>query len=434
MRSRWNISLFVLLAFSLFSIILLSRPVDASSVRPTLDAQYAISRARGEHEQAFHVWTKEGQTSLENNNQDFSAVLFVYGGLKIMHQGHYIALRLASVASGNKTILPEEPTHVEQAANRIVYEQGFLKQWFVNGPMGLQQGFTLEKRPSTTTTGNLVVSLEMEGDLFPRLAADGRGVDFIAPDKSVALQYTGLMVVDANDRLLPARMEVNRNRIDIVVNDRDAVYPVIIDPIFQQAKLTASDGAGGDNLGHAVAIDGDIIAVGAPESNIEGKDNQGAVYVYKKSGSTWMNMTQIAKLTASNGKSGDNFGSCVAISKNVIAVGAPHHDTEGHNDQGAVYVYVRPSSGWESSSETARMTASDGEKYAHFGDSIAIDQDTIVVGDAQADINGVGDDKGAAYVFIKPVTGGWVTDLRVSPATCLATTSRPRRRLSRRPT
>ncbi len=59
-----------------------------------------------------------------------------------------------------------------------------------------------------------------------------------------------------------------------------ARYPVVIDPFVQQAKLTASDGAGDDLFGNSVGISGDTVVVGAPLADVDGKTNQGAAYVF----------------------------------------------------------------------------------------------------------------------------------------------------------
>src|SRR5579863_4019033 len=106
--------------------------------------------------------------------------------------------------------------------------------------------------------------------------------------------------------------------------------------ITQLAELTASDGATLDSLGSSVAISGNTIVAGALGNN----SNTGAVYVFVEPTTGWTNMTQTAKLTASDGQSRDDLGWSVAISGNVVAAGAPGGAT------GAVYVFVEPAGGW----------------------------------------------------------------------------------------
>src|SRR5262249_40763906 len=156
---------------------------------------------------------------------------------------------------------------------------------------------------------------------------------------------------------------------------------------------------GSDLFGQSVAVSGDTVVVGAP-----GADSiRGAAYVFVKPGTGWTSATETAKLTASDGAAGDNFGASVATSGNTVIVGALFDDIGLNSDQGSVYVFVKPGTGWANATETAKLTASDGAVDDAFGSSVAISGDTVVVG--AVNDNSV---RGAAYVFVKPGTG-WVT-------------------------
>ena len=99
----------------------------------------------------------------------------------------------------------------------------------------------------------------------------------------------------------------------------------------RQAELTASDGVSGDELGRFVAISGSTAVVGAPRKNRV----TGAAFVFVRSGTTW---SQQAELTASDRASGDDFGVSVAVSGSTAAVGAPFK----HSNTGAGYAFVMP--------------------------------------------------------------------------------------------
>ena len=88
--------------------------------------------------------------------------------------------------------------------------------------------------------------------------------------------------------------------------------------------------------------------------------DQGAAYVFTEPGSGWANMTQTAKLTASDGAADDRFGDSVSISGNTVVVGAPNATVGGNSGQGAAYVFTEPGSGWANMTQTAKLTASDG--------------------------------------------------------------------------
>ena len=91
----------------------------------------------------------------------------------------------------------------------------------------------------------------------------------------------------------------------------------------QSAKLTASDGAASDFLGYSVAVSDDTAVVGAYAEDTAPNLNNGAVYVFVKSGTAW---TQQAKLLASDGAANDNFAYSVGISGDKIIVGVPGSD------------------------------------------------------------------------------------------------------------
>ena len=168
----------------------------------------------------------------------------------------------------------------------------------------------------------------------------------------------------------------------------------------QTATLTPSDA--GSGFGTSVAISGDTIVVGA--ANASNLDNQtsgpGAAYVFVKPAGGWADMTQTAKLTASDGVDGDAFGNSVSISGNTIAVGAFF----ANNFSGKAYVFVEPSSGWSGNlTQTAELTASDSSGLLdYFGSSVSISGNTILVGS-----NGHNNFQGSAYVFVEPA-GGWI--------------------------
>lgn len=173
--------------------------------------------------------------------------------------------------------------------------------------------------------------------------------------------------------------------------------------------LVASDAANSDRFGCAVGISGDYIVVGAEVDDDNG-NNSGSAYIFKKPATGWKDATQVAKLTASDGSSGDYFGSSVRCYNDVVVIGAYHGKGKVSNS-GAVYVFEKPASGWATTTETAKLTASDGADGDYFGYSVSVFADYIVVGapfdddDANA--------SGAVYVFKKTGTK-WTTTTEVA--------------------
>jgi hypothetical protein len=197
----------------------------------------------------------------------------------------------------------------------------------------------------------------------------------------------------------------------------------------QQAYLKASNPDASDYFGWSVAISGDTIVVGAygESSNATGVNGNeandslpfaGAAYVFVRSGTTW---TQQAYLKASN-TGQDSFGWSVGISGDTIVVGAnleASNATGVNGNQsnntvpgaGAAYVFVRNGSTW---TQQAYLKASNPGSSDHFGQSVAIDADTIIVGaeGERSDADGINgnqaDDSlssvGAAYIFTRAGT------------------------------
>jgi hypothetical protein len=157
----------------------------------------------------------------------------------------------------------------------------------------------------------------------------------------------------------------------------------------QAAKLTASDGATFDRFGFSVAVSGDVVLIGAPVDDDQGS-NSGSAYVFDGSSGTW---TQAAKLTASDGASGDRFGTSVATDGDVAVIGAFSDDDNG-SLSGSAYVFDGSGGTW---TEAAKLTASDGTAFDFFGRSVAVSGGVAVVGAEGDDDQGL--NSGSAYVF-----------------------------------
>ena len=162
----------------------------------------------------------------------------------------------------------------------------------------------------------------------------------------------------------------------------------------QQAKLTATDGAAGDEFGYSVALSGDTAVIGAARDDDNGNDS-GSAYVFTRSGTTW---SQQAKLTTADGAAGDVFSISVALSGDTAVIGADLDDEKGDNS-GAAYVFTRSGITW---SQQAKLTANDGAAGDLFGIRVALSGVTAVIGAARDDDKG--DNSGAAYVFIRSGT------------------------------
>jgi len=158
----------------------------------------------------------------------------------------------------------------------------------------------------------------------------------------------------------------------------------------EEAKLIASDGAASDYFGYSVSISGDYAIVGA-----RGDGNSGSAYVFKRTGTSWV---EEAKLLASDGAGGDQFGRSISISGDYAIVGAHSDDNDNGKDAGSAYIFKRDGTSW---TEQAKLTASDGAANDWFGGwqqaGVSISGGYAVVGAYLDDDNGL--DAGSAYVY-----------------------------------
>jgi hypothetical protein len=143
-------------------------------------------------------------------------------------------------------------------------------------------------------------------------------------------------------------------------------------------------------FGEAVDVSGDTLVVGATDWNVGSGDQYGSVYVYQRAEGEWR---QQARLISSDGHDGfqydQHFGRSVAIEGDTIVVGAPDADNpEAGDNTGAVYVYKRAGDTWE---EFAKLEAVEPRPHDRFGNLVRLDGATLAI---------AGDQDDALHVFV----------------------------------
>ncbi|MBL8208570.1 MAG: FG-GAP repeat protein, partial [Blastocatellia bacterium] len=346
------------------------------------------------------VRAANGAKSLEAVNPAQSLRASFTGADVQVHSGNacqtpwQLGLTLKGVKYGT-TWQAVRPGVLSAQGNRVDIVRDTISEWYLNKPEGLEQGFTLKARPttSTPTTDELRVVMELSAGWKATLEKNQQAI--LLRQGTASLRYDKLLTIDATGRELPSRMEVNGNELALVVNDANAVWPITIDPtLTQQTQFVATNGASFDHFGTVVAISGDTAVVGAPDFDANSITNSGAVFVFVRTGSSW---SQQAQLTASDAASYDSFGSSVAISGDTIVIGAYGDDNGFNSDQGSAYVFTRSGTTW---SQQAKLTVSTGVANDWFGYSVAISGDTALIG-APLDDFGSTVNQGSAYVFTR---------------------------------
>ena len=252
-------------------------------------------------------------------------------------------------------------------------------------PLDMQVQLTWDDPANTTITKYELLQLAEESGL-------------IASDAAKNDRF-GVSVAVDNDTAVVGAFQPTYDDSGVTISRPGAAYVYTKDSNgawSQQAKLTASDGADGDEFGISVAVDGDTVVVGARGD----VSKTGAIYVFTKpSDGDWTSTITETKLTATGGAADDLFGASVALYGGTIVVGAP--------GAGSAYVFTRNSETGEWS-QVAKLTASNAGADDLFGNSVAVDDDTIAVGAYGKDGNSLAD-SGLVYVFVKSGGVAWAT-------------------------
>jgi hypothetical protein len=343
-------------------------------------------------------------------------------------------LELESCRFGGNEQALVMPDRVRADGQRVSYVwNAAIEEWYVNDSRGLEHGYTIHRRPPQDMESGgspLTFTLSVRGDLQLEVDVDGLGARFSINGGAVVLAYTGLLVVDAAGRELAASFTRLDGKLCISIDEREACYPVTVDPVAQQAYLKASNTNADDLFGSSVAMSGDTVVVGAPGEasaatgvNGDQGDNSlakaGAAYVFVRSGASW---SQQAYLKASNTNADDHFGCSLSVSGDTVVVAAYFEASSAtgvNGDQsdnsasraGAAYVFVRTGTSW---SQQAYLKASNTDAQDWFGDSVAVSGDTVLVGayreaSRATGVNGNQSDNGApaagaAYIFVRSGT------------------------------
>jgi hypothetical protein len=156
--------------------------------------------------------------------------------------------------------------------------------------------------------------------------------------------------------------------------------------VSQQTLFAPVSAGSSSGFGGAVAIDGSTAVVGAPDAN-----NVGAAFVYALSGGTWTQQASLGNLVSPPATGG--FGSAVAVSGGEVIVGAPDTGAAGSANAGGAYMFKLDSGAWSVDGPALQdlLSLSAGD---HFGTSVAIDGQQVMVGAYGADT-----DRGTAYSF-----------------------------------
>ena len=224
---------------------------------------------------AFHATTTASGVSLVNLPQRLERGLRA-GRRRGVAGDAQLGLSLQSVGYGDD-LRPVAQAVPEGSANGVAYQRGSLVEWYKNGPLGVEQGFTLASPPRASPwTGHLTLQLQLVREPVGDAGPDGDGITLRRPGST--LRYAGLFAVDADGRDLDAQAGAGRAaaaRCASTTRTRRTRSRSTRPSTPSRTGCTASDAAAGDEFGYAVAVSGETIVVGAPSDDVSGLSDRG---------------------------------------------------------------------------------------------------------------------------------------------------------------
>jgi uncharacterized protein (TIGR03382 family) len=293
---------------------------------------------------------------------------------------------------------------------RLEYARGGVVEWWENRPEGLEQGFTVTKRPAGA--GPLVFDVSVSG---ARVEVEG-GTATLVRGGGAPLSYGGLRAWDETGLELPSRMEWRSGGLRLVVEDAGAQGTVTVDPVLAANPSWRAEGNQAGALMQAVASAGDVngdgygdVVVGAP-GYTNSQFQEGAAFLYLGSAT---GLSTTASWTVGSNQAESGFGQRVSSAGDVngdgygdVVVGALRYDN-GETDEGAAFLYLGSAAGL---STTASWTAESNQANAYFGEPVSSAGD--VNGDGYGDVvvgaslfDKVETDEGAAFLYLGSAAG-----------------------------
>jgi RHS repeat-associated protein len=370
---------------ALLSSSLDKHPLSSHAARPAavaparlsslpLTAQGVISATLGDESRAYRIGRSAGGYRAVNPAQRLSA-RFDRAGVLVQSSKARLGLRLSAVGRG-ASLAELAPASPQARDNRVVYARARLSEWYANGPLGLEQGFTLARAPAGGATGPLTLALALSGDVRAAVNASGRGLT-LAAARGSSLRYDDLLATDARGRALHSWITLQAGRVLLHVDDRGARYPLRIDPLIQQGStLTGSEEPDKGEFGYRVAIssDGNTALIGG----LAQSKYSGAAWVFTRSGGVWTQ--QGKKLTGGEEETSEGFFGCsVALSSdgNTALIGGSNNG----KGAGAVWVFTRSEGKW--TQQGKKLVGGEEETgESNFGISVALSSEgnTALIG------------------------------------------------------
>jgi len=317
------------------------------------------------------------------------------------------------VAIGDQQLISSTPDNnsIKVSANKIEYQRGVMTEWYVNDHRGFEHGLTIKESKLFDQQKTLTAFVEFEGlEKSTQQLIDGQNLKFTSAANNAEVNYSQLLVTDANGKQLPSSFKLKKNthndadaaqkitQIAMVVDISNAQFPITIDPILTTKTWeTGGSVLYGEVYGHKAINVGDVTGNGYDDALVSDKNaesqpsdvqtvNRGAVYLYEGS-ANGLSFSPIWSYTEtqldSAGTVGARYGYSLAAAGDInqdgfndFIVGATTYSSTTVDHIGRVYVYLGTSGGVLATPFTIESETQPG---SNFGTSVAA-----------ADVNGDG--------------------------------------------
>ena len=391
-------------------------PLAAASL--PLSAQAQVSGQLAADRPLLQATAVPGGLAMANAAQALSA-RFDRTGASVLaggERGLRVHLSLSGLSGGG--VLRAAGVAPTALANGVSYARPRLREWYRNGPLGIEQGFDVGRPSTGVRTDRLTLTMALSGNARATLSHAAQLVTL--RHGSTSLSYGALVATDAAGRTLHSRLALAPGKLQIQVDAAHARYPITIDPLIQQGEKLTSGQAGDEaRFGSSAALsaDGSTLLIGGPRDSGSG----GAAWVFTRAreGSSWTQ--QGAKLTGESSGEAEAegcaeeaveeagecaFGASVALSAdgNTALVGEPTSTSRA----GVAWVFVRKGTEWE---KTELLEGGPEGGEGRFGRSVALSAagDVALIGDSSA--NG---ERGTAWVFTHSPGSAWASQATLS--------------------
>ncbi|MFA5331634.1 MAG: FG-GAP repeat protein, partial [Methanoregula sp.] len=300
---------------------LIRNTIYAFSYDPTAGAWYA----RNAEKQIVFSCSKNGTAEFSNTMASFR-------------------LSLSGIGREN-SIEPVPDGKISMDGRQLNITRPTFTEWYRNTDTGVEQGLDLNNRPEGAGPVQIRFAISGNGTFAP---GTGQALTVTDAAGNALFSYTGLHATDAAGLDIPVSLATDGRMLLWIVDDRNATYPVTIDPVIVPASTAKGKftGVGGDFFGYSVAMsqDGSQCLIGAPDNS-----SAGAAYLFVEPTGGWTGTTSTSDATAmfTGGAGGNQFGTSVAMSEDGsrVIIGANYNDTAGVQ-AGAAYLFAEPTGGW----------------------------------------------------------------------------------------